>query len=403
MDSLFDSTEIRSFEDVERIVRLGLQESLYIEFKSGRPNNVDKFKNDIAQDISAFANSDGGTLIIGIMEENHHPIGIDGVDEERFSRESLGQTIAHKISPPIPGLRIEALSSGDKTVLVVQVPKSLSAPHQGPKHVYYRRYEFHCQPMAHYEIEDLRWRQTYVEPLVVVTTATRGAILSAVDVRNPGKFAAEDLKFKFASNHLWPKDEGPIPLCNGVASLGPGQWLRFRSESFAKLLAEGMPPAIFQVTVEYTHSRLKTRVSHEWSLDFESYRGSMSVRSDEEQTQRESFEELKKMRKELSNISRSFEGHLSRLVGSNGLDLSIYTLRNIERILKGNPIERFSPKNFSAHDIMNILGIDIELAHLLQRAFEANATIDFISKLAGMTPEIFDRVQESFLSNHQGD
>jgi hypothetical protein len=397
MDSVFDTAEIRSFEVVERIVSLGLQENLYLEFKSGRPQNYERFKDDIAQDVSAFANSDGGTLLVGIKENDNRAVEIDGVDEARFNRESLGQTIAHKVSPSIPGLRIEALSSGSKTVLVISVPRSLAAPHQGPRHVYYRRHEFHCQPMAHYEIEDLRRRQTYVEPLVIVTAATRGGTLAAVDVRNPSSFPAEAITFKFSANHLWPSDKVPEPLEKGMAYLGPGQWLRFRSETFSKLLAEGRPPAIFVVTVQYTHSRLRTRISHDWPVDFESYRDSMSIRSDEFQLQRDSLEEVQKIRTEISKLSSSLRDNLSTLVGTNGLDLSLYTLRNMQRISKGSPVERLAPKNLTARDIVNVLGIDVQIALLLERAFESDATIEAISTLPGMSPEIMQRVKESFL------
>ena len=82
---------ISSYEDVEQLVGSSVPEDLHLEYKSGHPNNRDKFKNDIAQDISAFANSDGGTLIVGVAEKDGKPVQVDGVDEMCFSRESLGQ------------------------------------------------------------------------------------------------------------------------------------------------------------------------------------------------------------------------------------------------------------------------------------------------------------------------
>lgn len=160
---------IRDAADLDRLLLDDVPESLQLEYKSGRPKNKDKFKDDIAQDVSAFANSAGGTLIIGIVEERNRPVHIDGVDERQFSRESLGQLLASKIQPDIPGLRIQAIcTSNNQTALVVAVPASRRAPHQGPNHKYYRRYEFHNQPMAHHEIEDIRRRQISVAPLVLL-------------------------------------------------------------------------------------------------------------------------------------------------------------------------------------------------------------------------------------------
>jgi len=41
-------------------------------------NNTERNKNEISKDVSAFANSDGGTIIYGIEEEGHLPKRIDG-------------------------------------------------------------------------------------------------------------------------------------------------------------------------------------------------------------------------------------------------------------------------------------------------------------------------------------
>jgi hypothetical protein len=69
----------------------------------------------------------------------------------------------------------------------------------------------------------------------------------------------------------------------------------------------------------------------------------------------------------------------------------------MQRISKGSPVERLAPKNLTARDIVNVLGIDVQIALLLERAFESDATIEAISTLPGMSPEIMQRVKESFL------
>lgn len=260
---------VRTFEDVERLVAESVPEGLRLEYKSGYPVNKDRFKNDIAQDISAFANSAGGTLVIGVTEQSSRPFGIDGVDTH-FSRESLGQVLAYKISPSIPGLHVACLSSQTKTVLVVYTPASRDAPHQGPNHTYYRRYEHHNQPMAHHEIEDLRRRQISISPLVIVSTATRGSILAAIDIQNPG--------------------EHP------------------------------------------------------------------------------------------------------------GLDLSIYTLRNIQKILGGHSIEKLPPKWFAASGFQVALGIPIDVAFDLERLFRGDDIVnrEQLSSIRGMTAEFLERFDLTF-------
>jgi hypothetical protein len=389
---------ISSYEDVEKLVRGGVPEELHLEYKSGRPKNKDQFKNEIAQDISAFANADGGTLIIGVSERDHQPVAIDGVDEAYFSRESLGQVIAYGVRPNISGLRIAALrGSLGLTILVVSIPKSDHAPHQGPNHKYFRRYEHHNQPMAHHEIEDLRRRQLAVPPLVVVTTATRSVILTAVDVRNPGDYPADDITFEFSSNLIWPKDEIPAPFANGMKHLSPGQRLRFRAQTFAQLLSKPDSPATFEVRVEYTHSGIQKRMSHVWPLDFEAYRGSMSILTDEHQDRKDTQAELVKIRETLAEITRCVKDCLPKLVGANGLDLSVYTLRNLQNIAAGGSIDRLSPKWLSASDFHSALDIEVNLASMLERLFwDKLASREEVCELEGMTPEILERFERTF-------
>jgi predicted HTH transcriptional regulator len=128
------SYTVSSYKDVEQLVDGGIPENLHLEYKSGRPTNKDRYKDDIANDISAFANSDGGTLILGVSEKDNKPAEIDGVDERAFSRESLGQVISYKVEPPIPGLRIASFQGPKLAIFVVSVPRSNDAPHQGPNY-----------------------------------------------------------------------------------------------------------------------------------------------------------------------------------------------------------------------------------------------------------------------------
>ena len=251
--------------------------------------------------------------------------------------------------------------------------------------------------MAHHEIEDLRRRQIATPPLVVVSTATRGVILTAVDVRNPGEYPADDITFEFSSNLIWPDDEVPPPFARGMKHLSPGQRLRFRAQTFAKLLASSDTLATFEVRVEYTHSKTQKRMSHVWPLDFEAYRGSMSVLTDEHQDHMDTKEELKKLRESLAEMTRCVKEYFPRLVGANGLDLSVYTLRNLHRVVAGNPIERLSPRWFTASGFLAALGIENELAFKLEQLFYGHlATHEEVSRLPGMTPEILKRFDETF-------
>jgi hypothetical protein len=106
---------------------------------------------------------------------------------------------------------------------------------------------------------------------------------------------------------------------------------------------------------------------------------------------------LTKIREALVEITRCFKDNLPKLVGANGLDLSVYTLRNLQNIVAGSPIDRLSPRWLSAFDFHNALDIDINLATALERLFwDKLVSREEVRELEGMTPEILERFERTF-------
>lgn len=99
--------------DIERLIQQG--EGQDIEFKSVLPSS-----QQLGKLISAFANTDGGTLILGV-EDDGNIIGIDkghNVDEIQQSIFHASQTVF-----PSPQISIEILKIEHKKILIVLVPK----------------------------------------------------------------------------------------------------------------------------------------------------------------------------------------------------------------------------------------------------------------------------------------
>jgi predicted HTH transcriptional regulator len=70
---------------IESLIESGIEESLHLDYKESLGSNA-----EIAKDISSFANSDGGNIIYGIIEEKNKPIGIKLI-KGRDVRERIDQ------------------------------------------------------------------------------------------------------------------------------------------------------------------------------------------------------------------------------------------------------------------------------------------------------------------------
>ncbi len=152
--------------DLLDMVKAGTQESIELDFKeSGSLQATDKKKDDISKDVSAFANSAGGTIIYGMMEDKvtHVATGLDtGSNPAEITKEWLEQVINSKIHRRIDGVRIRQIelttTHPGKVAYVVYVPSSTRAPHQASDKRFYKRFNFQSVPMEEYEIRDVSRR-----------------------------------------------------------------------------------------------------------------------------------------------------------------------------------------------------------------------------------------------------
>jgi hypothetical protein len=151
-------------QDLLDLITNRTEENLNLDYKrKDSLANTDHKKNDISKDVSAFANSDGGTIVYGMEENNQLPVHLDGVNPTDTTREWIEQVINSKIHPRIDGIRINPVPLSTPltgTVVVVYVPASPNAPHMASDNKYYKRYNFQSVPMEHYELEDVRRRKT---------------------------------------------------------------------------------------------------------------------------------------------------------------------------------------------------------------------------------------------------
>jgi len=150
--------------DINQLIQGPVQESVSLDYKAcASLDSSDVKKNEVSKDVSAFANSAGGTIVYGVIEQGNVPTGIDsGYDPAIISREWLEQVINTRIQRRIDGVRIkQVLLTGQRTgkvLYVVSVPQNMGFPYQASDKRFYKRFNFQSVPMEVYEIQDVARR-----------------------------------------------------------------------------------------------------------------------------------------------------------------------------------------------------------------------------------------------------
>lgn len=153
-----------TIEKVKQHIENGIEENINLDYKrSDSLGKSNEKKKEISKDVSAFANSGGGTIIYGvkefdIKEKRHLPEKIDAVSRLEISKEWIEQVINSNITPKIHGISITPIQVGEakdnNVIYVVEIPQSTTA-HQAKDKRYYKRYNFESIMMDDWEIKDI--------------------------------------------------------------------------------------------------------------------------------------------------------------------------------------------------------------------------------------------------------
>ena len=85
--------------DLQELIRDQVSESLTLDYKaSPAMQRTDAKKAELSKDVSAFANSAGGILVYGIVENGHVPTNLDdGFDPNEISKEWIEHVLNSRI------------------------------------------------------------------------------------------------------------------------------------------------------------------------------------------------------------------------------------------------------------------------------------------------------------------
>lgn len=195
--NLFFEKQNLSIQDVQSLIEQQVEETLFLEFKGkgSLDKNDEKKKIEMSKDVSAFANSAGGTLIYGIQEKNHKAASLDFVDGNVYTKEWLEQVLTSRIQRRIDGLQIIPIRSDNdlgKTVYIINVPESNNVPHMAADKRFYKRNNVTVLNMEEYEVRQLYSRITKTQLILDDIVIQQGGTL-----RGGGKLNHVDYKISF--------------------------------------------------------------------------------------------------------------------------------------------------------------------------------------------------------------
>jgi hypothetical protein len=118
--------------DLQELIQEKWLEGKAIDYKRDMYGGSDSHKKELLKDVSSFANTDGGDLIIGVDEAGGLPTAIPGVAVADVDAEKLRleETIRRGIEPRID-FAIHAVDAGSGTVVfIIRVRESWILPHR---------------------------------------------------------------------------------------------------------------------------------------------------------------------------------------------------------------------------------------------------------------------------------
>lgn len=144
--------------DLQNLVTSGVSESRFIEFKRDLYGAKDEETKELLKDVSAFANTQGGTILIGVDESDGVASAILGVLIQDKDAETLRLTskIRGGIDPKFD-FEIYAIPLANRNfVIAIRVLESLAAPHRVTFKNHSQFYSRHSAGVTCMDVDELR-------------------------------------------------------------------------------------------------------------------------------------------------------------------------------------------------------------------------------------------------------
>ncbi len=227
-------------EDIESLVGDRVSESLTLDFKRELPSGKDQDRTEFLYDVTAFANTAGGTIIYGVEEAKddqgaagyaERVVGLKDFNEDVTKRKLTG-LLRDGCMPAVGGVEMRTVPTSAGPVFLVTVPRSWRGLHMVSllgQQRFYGRGLVDKHPLTWVQIrEGFLGEEGLLERLRRFRTQRVEAISSQVDLPVPLDPGAT------VALHVLPFDAfqpgGPsLPLVDAAASQLPA--LKYRNEA----------------------------------------------------------------------------------------------------------------------------------------------------------------------------
>lgn len=155
--------QLNTLADIQLLIENKIEESITLEYK----RELDAENREIAKDISAFANTDGGsTIVYGVASRDRIPNDIHWIVSKGIE-ERIQNVAMTAIQPRLAGIqviRLQNSTNNSEAAYAVSIPKSPHAPHMVSNRYYNRRGSV-SSPMEDSEVRNAIFGAGHVKAL----------------------------------------------------------------------------------------------------------------------------------------------------------------------------------------------------------------------------------------------
>lgn len=315
----------KNLDDVNTIRDTGEAECAWLEFKSGKlfSGKIEKAFDTLSKEITAFANSTGGIIILGADENNERKISnLSPITDPAITEDRLENALLPRINPPA-SYSITRIPCDGGNVFVFRIPQSFNGPHQASDKKYYARRQLRIDPLLPYEIDDIRRRIPDEQSVATVSMFGRdGSIF--FKIMNRGDAPIFDVRFgiigienkEIANSWRPPLDRPYLSPFRKIAPREERTFLGSDYEFFSEKLTDD-----FTIFIEYRDEHGYSH-THQEVYYLQDLVALPHVASRQEKKFEDLVDEVKKASRELSEISSSLKRISQLAIHPSGLALS---------------------------------------------------------------------------------